>query len=118
VNLAFALSVGMLTSAAVWFLLGRTTFRVVVGLLLLGYATNFIVVASGGFADAPPLLGEPPEGSMADPLPQAFALTAIVITLGMTLYLLALVVARDTDGTGSVVEPLGSQAPARPEEVT
>lgn len=125
-NLALALSVGMLTTVGVWFLLGRTTFRVVVGLLLLGYATNFVVATSGGFAEAPPLL-EPGEaegpavsvatGARADPLAQALVLTAIVITLGMTLYLLALVVARDSDGTGSVVEPLDHRMPSRPEEI-
>lgn len=115
-NLAFSFSVAMLTAVGVWFVLSRSTFRVVVGLLLLGYATNFVVISAGGFTEAPPLLGTPATGERADPLAQALVLTAIVITLGMTLYLLAVVVARDSDGTGPVVEPLSEQTAPEAEE--
>jgi multicomponent Na+:H+ antiporter subunit C len=44
---------------------------------------------AGGAAGRPPIVGED-EGPMSDPLPQAMVLTAIVITLGMTAFLLAL----------------------------
>ncbi|SEQ32753.1 NADH-quinone oxidoreductase subunit K [Streptomyces radiopugnans] len=38
---------------------------------------------------------------MADPLPQAFVLTAIVITFGITVYLLGLARAEHLAGSGS-----------------
>jgi multicomponent Na+:H+ antiporter subunit C len=38
----------------------------------------------------PPIIGVGDESSFADPLPQALALTAIVITFGVTTLLLAL----------------------------
>jgi multicomponent Na+:H+ antiporter subunit C len=47
------------------------------------------LVASGAAGGAP-IIGITPKLQMSDPLPQAMVLTAIVITLGVTAYLLAL----------------------------
>lgn len=87
-----ASSVGLLTAAGVYLMLRMRTFPVVVGLALLAYAVNVFLFASGRLT-----LNQPPvqiyEGPWSDPLPQALALTAIVIAFGMTAFtvILALV---------------------------
>ena len=48
------------------------------------------LLASGGRAGDAPLANRSTTDSMADPLPQALSLTAIVISFGLTLFLLAL----------------------------
>ena len=45
---------------------------------------------ASGAAGGAPIIGVTPKQEMSDPLPQAMVLTAIVITLGLTAYLLAL----------------------------
>lgn len=78
-----ASSVGLLTGAGVYLMLRMRTFPVVIGLALLAYAVNVFLFASGRLAlDQPPV--QIYEGPYSDPLPQALALTAIVIAFGMT----------------------------------
>ncbi|MBA3886193.1 MAG: Na(+)/H(+) antiporter subunit C [Acidobacteria bacterium] len=89
--LTMALLVGVLFGGGTFLVLQRTLTRVVLGLGLWGYAVNLLLLMAGGRAGAPPLLGdEPPPVPFADPLPQAMALTAIVITFAITAFLLAL----------------------------
>jgi multicomponent Na+:H+ antiporter subunit C len=89
-----AIAVGVLVAAGVYLILQRGLIRVIIGFVVLGHAANIIMVAAGGMAlrDAPLLAGADAadRASMADPLPQAFVLTAIVITFGITVYLLGL----------------------------
>ena len=61
-----------------------------IGVILIGNGANLLFLVAGGAAGRPPIVGAEPEGQMSDPLPQAMVLTAIVITLGMTAFLLAL----------------------------
>ncbi|WP_222870019.1 Na(+)/H(+) antiporter subunit C [Actinomadura decatromicini] len=83
--------VAVLFAAGFELLMQRSLIRVVVGFMLLGHGANLLLLIAGGAAGAPPLLGGPHRGRrMADPLPQAMALTAIVITFGVTAFLLAL----------------------------
>src|ERR671927_261076 len=51
---------------------------------------NVLFVLAGGAAGGAPIVGRTPPDEMSDPLPQAMVLTAIVITLGMTAFLLAM----------------------------
>lgn len=83
--------VGVLYTAGVYLLLERSLTRVLLGTLVLGNATNVLVVVAGGRAGAPPLVGGAPDEAMSDALVQALVLTAIVITLGVTAFLLALI---------------------------
>jgi multicomponent Na+:H+ antiporter subunit C len=83
--------VGVLYAAGVYLILERSLTRVLLGILVLGNATNVLVVLAGGPAGAPPLIGRAPEEAMSDALVQALVLTAIVITLGVTALLLALI---------------------------
>jgi multicomponent Na+:H+ antiporter subunit C len=64
---------------------------VLLGVLLLGNATNLLVLSSGGPAGLAPILGYAEGDEMSDPLPQALILTAIVITFGVTAFMLAII---------------------------
>jgi len=103
---AVALAVFLLASAGVYLLLERRLFRSVLGLVLLAHAANLVVLSSGGWAPEAPVLG--PAGAlpgMADPLPQALVLTAIVISMALTIYLLALVAASGRRGILTLEPP-------------
>lgn len=83
-----ALVVGVLFAMGTYLVMQRSLTRVIVGLVLLGHGANLLLLLAGGPPGNPPLIGE--DGPLADPLPQAMALTAIVITFGITAFLLAL----------------------------
>ncbi|MEV1000449.1 Na(+)/H(+) antiporter subunit C [Nonomuraea sp. NPDC050202] len=78
----------VLITCGVTLLLERSLVRVLAGVIMLGNGVNLLIVTTGGDAGGPPFLDTP---GIADPLPQAMVLTAIVITLGVTAFLLALV---------------------------
>jgi multisubunit Na+/H+ antiporter MnhC subunit len=90
-SVLLALTIGFLVAIAVLQLLQRDVVRIVVGLYLLWNATNLLLVGAGAVrGDLAPISGLG-EGSMADPVVQAFVLTAIVITFGFTAFLVTLV---------------------------
>jgi len=89
-NIVLVVTIGVLFAAGVYLLLERSLSRVLIGVILIGNGANLLFLVAGGAAGRPPIVGEEPEGRMSDPLPQAMVLTAIVITLGMTAFLLAL----------------------------
>ncbi|MGR6920820.1 Na(+)/H(+) antiporter subunit C [[Actinomadura] parvosata] len=78
----------VLITCGVTLMLERSLVRVLAGVIVLGNGVNLLIVTSGGDAGGPPFVGD---SGLADPLPQAMVLTAIVITLGVTAFLLALV---------------------------
>jgi multicomponent K+:H+ antiporter subunit C len=92
--LLLAFIVAVLVAGGVWLLLRPRSWSVVLGLTLLGYAVNLFILLSGriGRSQPPLVLPETMAGGaqFADPLPQALVLTAIVIGLGMTAFLVAL----------------------------
>ncbi|MEU4428926.1 Na(+)/H(+) antiporter subunit C [Actinoplanes sp. NPDC024001] len=88
-NLVYVVVIGVLFAAGVSMVLERSLTRVLMGMILLGNGVNLLILL-GGRAGAPPIVGGAPESDLADPLPQIMVLTAIVITLGMTAFLLAL----------------------------
>ena len=83
--------IGGLYAAGVYLLLDRSLTRVLVGFLLLGNATNLLLLSTGGPAGLAPILGYAEPEEMSDPLPQALILTAIVITFGVTAFILAMI---------------------------
>ncbi|MGH9153353.1 MAG: Na(+)/H(+) antiporter subunit C [Acidimicrobiales bacterium] len=87
--LVLALTVGALYAAGTYLVLQRALTRIVLGLALLGHGANLLLLLAGGRAGRAPIVGAG-DGPVADPLPQALALTAIVITFGITAFLLAL----------------------------
>ena len=83
--------VGVLYTAGVYLLLDRSLTRVLLGFLLLGNATNLLLLSSSGAAGLAPIVGFAEPEEMSDPLPQALVLTAIVITFGIAAFLLAII---------------------------
>lgn len=88
-----ALTVGLLIAGAVFLMLQRDFLRVILGFVLLSHAVNLLLFSSGGITRRGEPLGQNPDpATTADPLPQAFVLTAIVIAFAITIYLLVLAV--------------------------
>ena len=88
-NLTYVVTVGVLFAAGVTLLLERSLPRILLGVILLGNGVNLLILM-GGRSGAAPIAGLAGQEGMSDPLPQAMILTAIVITLGMTAFLLAM----------------------------
>ncbi|PRZ09353.1 multisubunit sodium/proton antiporter MrpC subunit [Isoptericola sp. CG 20/1183] len=85
------LAVGVLCGAGVYLLLDRPLTRVLLGIVLLSNGANLMLLVAGGRAGASPVVGNAPaDVRMSDPLAQAMILTAIVITLALTSFVLAL----------------------------
>ena len=78
-------------SIGVYLLLDRSLTRVLLGFLLVGNATNLLIFLTSGAFGAAPIYGKAEPNEMSDPLPQAFILTAIVITFGVSAFMLALI---------------------------
>lgn len=87
--LVMVIVVAVLYGTGAYLLLQRNLSRIVIGLALLGHGANLLLLMAGGRAGEAPISGEG-TGPYADPLPQALALTAIVITFGVSAYLLAM----------------------------
>jgi multicomponent Na+:H+ antiporter subunit C len=90
INIVMALTVGVVYAVGFTLLLSRSLMRVLIGVVVLGHGTNLLLQLAGGPPARPPIVGTAPPESFADPLPQALALTAIVITFALTTFLLAL----------------------------
>lgn len=92
------LTIFVLVTGGVYLLLQRSMVRAVFGVALLSHAANFVLLTSGvpAWRDEP-LTQINDAATAADPLPQAFVLTAIVITLAATIFLLALAVLGHND---------------------
>lgn len=80
----------VLFGCGTWLLLQRRLTRIIIGIGLLGHGANLLLITAGGPPGRAPVIGAGGDGAFADPLPQALALTAIVITFGITAFLLAL----------------------------
>lgn len=88
-----ALTVGILVAGAVYLFLQREMFRVILGFVLISHAANLILFAAGGTSRRDEPFGRFTDlSSVADPLPQAFVLTAIVIAFSITIFMLVLAV--------------------------
>lgn len=89
ISLVLVIAMAVLFASGVYLLLERSLTRMLLGFLLLGNAVNLLLLVMTGAAGRPPI-GDDPAG-MTDPLPQAFGLTAIVITFAVSAFLLALI---------------------------
>lgn len=90
-SMVMAVHMAWLFAVGTYLLLQRALTRIVLGLALLSNGAVLLLITVGGRAGRPPLVGEGDDAAgIAAPLPQAFALTAIVIGFGMTSFLLAL----------------------------
>lgn len=89
-NVVLILVSGALIATGIYLLLERSLTRVLLGLIIMGNGANLLFLVAGGRAGGAPIVGVTEADKMSDPLPQAMALTAIVITLGMSAFLLAM----------------------------
>jgi multicomponent Na+:H+ antiporter subunit C len=88
-SLVVLLVVSVLFGTGTYLALSRSLARVVIGLALISHGANLFILVASTRNGAAPLVENGIEG-LADPLPQAMVLTAIVITFGVTAFLLAL----------------------------
>ncbi len=89
-SVVIAVTAGALFATGTYLLLQKLLSRIIVGLGLIAHAANLLLLGSGGRPGEPPILDDGAAGPFSDPLEQALVLTAIVITFGVTAFLLAL----------------------------
>ncbi|MFY0761906.1 Na(+)/H(+) antiporter subunit C [Metabacillus dongyingensis] len=89
-EILMAIVAGILFMAATYLMLSKSLLRIIIGTGLLSHGAHLLILTMGGLKKgAAPLLGEE-ASSYVDPLPQALILTAIVISFGVTSFLLVL----------------------------
>ena len=104
-EVVLAIAIGVMTSCGVWLVLRPRTYQVIIGLSLLSYAVNLFIFGVGGVkTNVPPILADGVSTStLADPVPQALVLTAIVIGFATTaLFLVVLLASRGLTGNDHV----------------
>ncbi len=85
------ITVAILVAGGTYLLCQPGLVRIVFGITLLSHGANLVLLASGVSAwRGEPLTGTGDPSDAGDPLPMAFVLTAIVITLAVTVFMLAL----------------------------
>lgn len=89
-----AILVGLFIALGVYLLLSRSVIRMLIGMTIFGNGVNLLIFTSGRLtrevAPIVPWGQSVPEGVIANPLPQALILTAIVIGFSMFAFLLVL----------------------------
>ncbi|WP_375388418.1 NADH-quinone oxidoreductase subunit K [uncultured Amnibacterium sp.] len=109
VSVALLGAMAVLYACGVYLLLEKSVTRIIIGILLIGNATNLLLLSLSGVPGGPPIVptgtaatslrdasepagvGPGSLGPPSDPLPQALILTAIVITFAVSAFLMALV---------------------------
>lgn len=89
-----AAAVGSLFAGALYLILHRSVVKLLLGLGLLGHAANLFLFATSGLKRSAPIVnhGHPLSlGEVADPVPQALILTAIVISFGVLAFTVVLI---------------------------
>lgn len=93
-NLMLATVIGVLYATGVFMVLRRSIVKLILGIGLLGNATNLLLFTIGDVSRAaPPIIHKGDTalvGEAANPIPQALILTAIVIGMAMLAYAVVL----------------------------
>jgi multicomponent Na+:H+ antiporter subunit C len=89
-DLFLVIAAAVLIAGGIYLVLERSLTRIAVGLVLVGNGVNILFLITGGPRGGAPIVDLTPEEAMSDPLPQAMMLTAIVITLALTAFLVAM----------------------------
>lgn len=92
-TLVLVATVAVLFATGTYLMLQRNLLRIIIGLGFIAHGANVLLLLAGGPPGQAPIVGVDGNVSvdaMSDPLPQAMALTAIVITFGITAFLLAM----------------------------
>ncbi len=88
-TIVLAFTAALLFGTGTYLILQRKLSRIIIGLGLVTHGANVLMITAG-HRGAPPIIEKNDPAALADPLPQALALTAIVITFAVTMLLLAL----------------------------
>lgn len=106
-NLFLILASGTLIACGTYLMLDRAMTRMLMGILLIGNGANLLLLQAGGSAGSPPIMNRDSEiygDQVADPLAQAMILTAIVISMAMTAFILALAYRQYRYRTADIIE--------------
>ncbi|HOE96917.1 MAG TPA: Na+/H+ antiporter subunit C [Candidatus Sumerlaeota bacterium] len=90
------LTVGILYAAGIYMMMRRSIVKLIIGLGLLGHAANLLIFTAGGLRRGAPAFIDPDQSAaalaqIADPIPQALILTAIVIGFGVQAFSIVLI---------------------------
>ena len=117
----FSLLTGIFLTIAIYLMMSKFIIRMLMGVAILGNAVNLLIFTSGRLMrEVPPVIGpglDVPAGPVANPLPQALILTAIVISFSFFAFLLVLswraysTLGTDNTDEMRVAEPDGAPLP-------
>lgn len=93
-ELLLAIVVGVLYAAGLYLMMRRNIAKFIIGLALLSHGSTLLIFTASGLSKGktpiiPPGM-DAPVGPIADPLPQALILTAIVISFALLAFALVL----------------------------
>jgi len=90
----FAVVIGLMFAFTVFLFLSRSYVRIILGIFMLSNATHLLIFTAGRLTyEVPPLIPPHeyvPTEAIANPLPQALILTAIVISFALFSFILIL----------------------------
>jgi len=89
-DLLMVVLIAVQVGGGLYLVLERSLTRIALGVVLAGNGVNLLFIVVSGPAGSPPLANTAGSGEMADPLPQALVLTAIVITLAVAAFLVTM----------------------------
>lgn len=89
--LLISVVISLIFGSGAFLILQRDLFRVVIGIVMISNAANLFIIAAGLTRGQPPIHPLPEASPVSDPLVQAMALTAIVISFSVAVLLLSLV---------------------------
>lgn len=88
-------AIGTLFSISIYLLLSRNLLRFLIGIAILSSSVNILILMAGRLTSyVPPFIDSGqvlPDAHLANPLPQALILTAIVIGFGLLVFSLVLI---------------------------
>ena len=99
-----SVAIGVIFGTSVYLMMRGSILRLAIGLVLMAHGANLLLFTMGGLRqEGVPVLGMTVPSGFTDPLVQALILTAIVISFGVTAFLLVVVYRihqeEGTDGT-------------------
>ncbi|HKM45565.1 MAG TPA: Na+/H+ antiporter subunit C [Dysgonamonadaceae bacterium] len=93
-DILLSIVVGLLYAAGFYMLLNKGMTKMIIGIMILGYASNLFIFIIARLTRGFPALIKSDNSVMlteyADPIPQAFILTAIVIGFGIQAFAIVL----------------------------
>lgn len=94
-EIVLAILTGLLFAAGLYLMLHRGMVKLIIGIMMLSYATNLFIFLIARITRGVPAIVDQTEEQLvppfADPIPQALILTAIVIGFGIQAFAIVLV---------------------------